>query len=239
MTYNREQRATYGQNYIKNPALVRVLVSKLGISADDTVVEIGPGHGVWTSEFAAVAGKVVAVEIDTENVTHIKELELPNTKVLHLDALEFEPKWAGVPLLHGQYKTFGSIPYNISSQLIKKFLLKKPMPAEAYFVVQREFAERVTGRAGRSLVSTLIEAFYKSETVHHFNREDFSPVPSVDSVLVHFTLRSDVPKKVWENFGEYKDMLARGYTQPIKRIGRQLATELTADEWFAHFVDKQ
>ena len=136
------------------------------------------------------------------------------------------------------------------------------MPSDAWFTVQREFALRAIARpgsAGSGLLSVLINSFYEPEIVHEFAREDFSPVPAVDSVFLELRARHDVPELVTMHFGEYKDMVRDGYKQPIKTVQQffnnkvpahklqQLSdkhkfmlksktTELTAVEWQSLFV---
>ncbi len=270
--YSTAQRAKYGQNYIKDPSLVRRLLDKTTVGAEDIVLEIGPGEGAFTSEILERTGKLVTIEIDKENVEHLQseyKNDVANKKleIIHKDALLFEPRWAKASIEDGEYKIVASIPYSISSQLFKKFLLKRPMPSEAWFTVQREFAQRaaitttksglVVGESG--LLSVLINSFYEAEIVHKFKREDFSPVPSVDSVFLQLTARHDVPELVTLNFGQYKDFVRDGFAQPIRTVQKhfsklinsdklqQLAdkykfklkeqtTELTARQWQALFV---
>lgn len=235
MGYDTRHRASFAQNYIKNPSLVRYVLGCMPIMPNEVVVDVGAGEGAFTRELATMGAKVVALELDPENVKILKTLE--GVEVIEGDARTFEPKWVTYPITHGEYVTIGNIPFNLSSELIKVFLLKKPMPRLAGFVVQREFAERVLGVTERSLLSTLIEVFYTGEIVHHFERGDFSPKPSVDTVFVRFTLRPNVSREVYERFGEFKDMIKRGYTQPIKSILGKPATQLRGEEWVKVFID--
>lgn len=262
--YDSAQRAAYGQNYIKDPSLVRRLLSDTTVTEADTVLEIGPGEGVFTDEILQRAGKLVSIEIDAGNVEHLKDVyqkELAEKKleIVHKDALLFEPRWAKTEIKDGEYKIVASIPYSISSQLFKKFLLKKPMPRDAWFTVQKEFALRALGKGERGLLSVLVNSFYDGEIVHHFAREDFSPVPNVDSVFLQLTARSDVPELVTMHFGQYKDFVRDGFNQPIKTVQKhfsgaieanklqqladkhkfklkELTTELTAHQWQALFT---
>jgi 16S rRNA (adenine1518-N6/adenine1519-N6)-dimethyltransferase len=55
---------TLGQNFVIDPNTVRRLVRVAGVTADDVVVEVGPGLGSLTLGLLAVASRVVAVEID-------------------------------------------------------------------------------------------------------------------------------------------------------------------------------
>ncbi len=262
--YSTAQRAKYGQNYIKDPSLVRRMLELTTVDESDTVLEIGPGHGVFTNEILKRAGELVTIEIDNENIEILKrkfddELVSKKLEIIHKDALLFEPRWAKTEIKSGEYKIVASIPYSISSQLFKKFLLKKPMPSEAWFTVQKEFAHRVLGHTGGGLLSVLVNSFYKGEVVYEFSRDDFSPVPSVDSVFLQLILRNDVPEIVTMNFGEYKDFVTKGFEQPIKTIQKHFnksidsnklqqlsdkykfklkepTTELTAGQWQALFA---
>ncbi len=236
--YNTKQRAKYGQNYIKDPSLVRRLLEMTSVNESDTVLEVGPGHGVFTGEILKRASKLVSIEIDEENVDILKRKfkdEILNKKleIIHKDALLFEPRWSKTKVEDGEYKIVASIPYSISSELFKKFLLKKPMPSEAWFTVQKEFAHRALGThngGGDGLLSVLINSFYNGEIVYEFDREDFSPVPSVDSVFLHLQLRTDVPELVELNFGQYKDFVRDGFTQPIKTVQKHFKDKVKANK---------
>ena len=267
-SYDREQRAKYGQNYIKDPSLVRRLLEKTTVDERDTVLEIGPGQGVFTREILERAGQLVSIEIDDGNVQYLKdmykeEIKSKQLEIVHKDALLFEYRWAQTNIVDNHYKIVASIPYSISSELFKKFLLKKPMPSEAWFTVQKEFAQRVLGgfvNGNDGLLSVMILSFYEGRIVHEFAREDFSPVPAVDSVFLELTARHDVPELVTMHFGEYKDLVRNGYQQPIRTVQKffsekvsanklqqladkhkfklkELTTELSARQWQAIFVE--
>ncbi len=263
--YNTKRRAKYGQNYIKDPSLVRRLLDKTTVVESDVVLEIGSGEGAFTGEILRRADKLVTIEIDKENVEHLQdaytdEVQAKKLEIIHKDALEFESRWAKTEIKNQEYKIVASIPYSISSELFKKFLLKKPMPSEAWFTVQKEFALRAMGKSENGLLSVLLNSFYDMEIVHEFAREDFSPVPGVDSVFLQLTARGDVSEPVEMHFGEYKDFVRDGFTQPIKTVQKhfkniinpnklqQLAdkhkfklkertTELTACQWQTLFIE--
>ncbi len=236
--YNTKQRAKYGQNYIKDPSLVRKLLEMTSVTNGDTVLEIGPGHGVFTSEILKRADRLVSIEIDEENVEILKgkfadEINSKQLEIIHKDALLFESRWSKIDIVDGEYKIVASIPYSISSELFKKFLLKKPMPSEAWFTVQKEFAHRALGKhngGGDGLLSVLVNSFYDGEIMYEFDRDDFSPVPSVDSVFLHLKLRNDVHELVELNFGKYKDFVRDGFTQPIKSVQKYFKDKIKANK---------
>jgi ribosomal RNA small subunit methyltransferase A len=227
--YNTKQRAKYGQNYIKDPSLVRRMLALTNVTDADTVLEIGPGHGAFTAEILRLGANLVSIEVDGENVDILKrkfseELKSKQLEVVHKDALEFESRWCKTEIKDGEYKIVASIPYSISSQLFKKFLLKRPMPSMAWFTVQKEFALRAMGKSEYGLLSVLINSFYIPEIVHEFDKEDFSPVPSVDSVFLQLKKRDDVHELLTINFGQYKDFVRDGFTQPIKTVQKHFKT---------------
>src|SRR5688500_18118807 len=53
-----------GQNFVIDPNPVRRIVRESGVTADDVVLEVGPGLGSLTLGLLEVAQRVVAVEID-------------------------------------------------------------------------------------------------------------------------------------------------------------------------------
>src|SRR5215211_7593586 len=61
-----EPRHRFGQNFMIDQNLVRLVADAGELSADDTVIEVGPGTGTLTEELLARAGRVVAVEIDRD-----------------------------------------------------------------------------------------------------------------------------------------------------------------------------
>ncbi|MCL4537488.1 MAG: 16S rRNA (adenine(1518)-N(6)/adenine(1519)-N(6))-dimethyltransferase, partial [Nitrospirae bacterium] len=62
-----------GQNFLFDPSILGRIVEAADITHDDTVVEIGPGPGRLTKILAEVAKKVIAIELDLELYTKLKE----------------------------------------------------------------------------------------------------------------------------------------------------------------------
>ena len=54
----------FGQNFLIDPRVLEKIVDASGVTAEDCVLEIGPGIGTMTQYLAERAGHVVAVEID-------------------------------------------------------------------------------------------------------------------------------------------------------------------------------
>ena len=59
-------RHRFGQNFMIDQNLVRLVAEAGELSPADVAVEVGPGTGTLTEELLARAGRVVAVEIDRD-----------------------------------------------------------------------------------------------------------------------------------------------------------------------------
>ena len=62
-----------GQNFLVNEAVRDNIIEAAGLSAGDTVIEVGPGLGVLTEKLASQAGRVIAVELDDNLAARLSE----------------------------------------------------------------------------------------------------------------------------------------------------------------------
>src|SRR3954452_12776115 len=75
-----EPRHRFGQNFMIDQNLVRIVADAGEISPDDTVIEVGPGTGTLTEELLSRAGRVIAVEIDRDLAKLLRERFASNPK---------------------------------------------------------------------------------------------------------------------------------------------------------------
>src|SRR5688572_633709 len=66
-------RHRFGQNFMIDQNLVRVVADAGELSVDDVVIEVGPGTGTLTEELLARGGRVIAVEIDRDLAKLLRE----------------------------------------------------------------------------------------------------------------------------------------------------------------------
>ena len=120
-----------GQNFLHDQNLARWIVDQAQITAEDYVVEIGPGLGALTRFLLEKGAHVLAIEKDARLAKFLRSrfgderLEIVNT-----DALKFDPR---VLFAYRRVKLIGNLPYNISSPLLLKFL-EYPSPISLVFV---------------------------------------------------------------------------------------------------------
>jgi 16S rRNA (adenine1518-N6/adenine1519-N6)-dimethyltransferase len=85
-----QPRHRFGQNFMIDGNLVRAIADAAAITAEDTVIEVGPGTGTLTEELLARAGRVIAVEIDRDLAESLRTTFADNPKftLIEGDALQ-------------------------------------------------------------------------------------------------------------------------------------------------------
>ena len=104
-----------GQHFLTDRSILRRIVQFAKITTEDTVVEIGAGAGALTRELAAVAFRVIAIEIDRDWVTGLRAGMPANVDIVEGDALE-------VDFPAGKFRLAGNLPYNVATPLFKRFI---------------------------------------------------------------------------------------------------------------------
>ena len=66
-------KKSLGQNFLQDESVIQRIVDALGLTADDTVIEIGPGRGALTEKLIERAGKVIAIEFDRDMVAFLSD----------------------------------------------------------------------------------------------------------------------------------------------------------------------
>lgn len=252
MRKRQHRQILFAQNFLKSPKLVRRLVAKSTINSADIVYEIGAGKGIITAELAHMAGKVVAVEKDSPLVHKLRERFslYGNVEIVENDFTKYK-------IAERHYKIFASIPYNITARIVRKILYDRPVPSEAYLILQKEAAKKFSGCPRETLVSTFAKPFFEFQILTVLRRTDFEPAPNVDSVLLRIR-RRDLPlidsecttlysEFVHHGFSAWKRHLRLAYKNIFtykqwKRMSREIgfslnatATELSFEQWLGLF----
>jgi 16S rRNA (adenine1518-N6/adenine1519-N6)-dimethyltransferase len=184
-------KRSLGQNFLRDPKILKKIADFAQIGKEDTVVEVGPGDGTLTELLLERVGKVIAIEKDGKLAGFLKEKfknEISNNKleIINEDILNYE-------LRIKNYALVGNIPYYITGALFKKFLESENPPKSITFVVQKEVAERIMGgshfaKASRdkkeSILSISIKAYGRPEYGGIIKAGSFYPKPKVDSAII-------------------------------------------------------
>jgi len=181
--YGIAPRQSLGQNFLFDEGLLGRIVAAAGLTADDAVLEIGPGLGALTRQLAKVAGRVVAVELDDRLLPILRyELEpFKNVELVHGDILTFEPRnWFDAPFV-----VVANVPYYITGAILRRLLEGRPRARRMVLTVQREVAERLTAVPPRmSLLAVSVQYYGSVRLVSAVKAGAFWPRPEVDSAFI-------------------------------------------------------
>ena len=127
---------TLGQNFLHDQNLAHWIINQAELTADDYVVEIGPGLGALTKLALEKGARVLAIEKDTRLANFLRDrLGHTRLELMNIDALKLD---ARALFSHRRVKLLGNLPYNISSALLLKFL-EYPSPISLrLFTLQKE-----------------------------------------------------------------------------------------------------
>ncbi|MEU6727359.1 16S rRNA (adenine(1518)-N(6)/adenine(1519)-N(6))-dimethyltransferase RsmA [Nonomuraea wenchangensis] len=186
-----------GQNFVIDAGTVRRIVRVAELSADDVVIEVGPGLGSLTLALLPSAAHVVAVEIDPVLATQLpvtvaERGPADRLTVVNADAMKITPADLGG---HVPTALVANLPYNVAVPVVLHLLEALPSLRKGLVMVQSEVADRLAAGPGSKVygVPSVKAAWYADvRRAGPVGRTVFWPVPNVDSGLVSL-VRRDPP----------------------------------------------
>jgi 16S rRNA (adenine1518-N6/adenine1519-N6)-dimethyltransferase len=190
----------FGQNFLIDLNLMRLLIDTANIQNNDVVLEVGTGTGSLTSGIAEKAGFCVSVEIDAilANIAKGQLADKSNVEIIAADVLKnkFEINPVVVDTLNharaihnGRLLLVANLPYIAATPLIINLVIG-PIIADAMFVtVQKEVADRMNSQAGikdYGILSILMAATGEAKRIRTLKPTVFWPQPQVNSAFVQY-----------------------------------------------------
>ena len=192
----------FGQNFLIDTHVLDKIISAAGITGEDCVLEIVPGIGTMTQHLAEHAGRVVAVEIDTnllpildETLKGYDNVTVINSDILKLDMNELVDVYnGGRPI-----KVVANLPYYITTPIIMG-LFESDVPIDNITVmVQKEVADRMQvgpGSKDYGALSLAVQYYAQPYIVANVPPNCFIPRPNVGSAVIRLTRYKEPPVKV-------------------------------------------
>jgi len=192
-------KKSLGQNFLINKDIIDKIIQTTPITNNE-ILEVGPGTGNLTKEILKnKPSKMYLVEKDTFLADSLKENLDENVAIFNEDILKFNES----SLSKNKVIVFGNLPYNISTEILSKWItnLKKDYWfSDLVLMFQKEVADRIVAQFNTSAygrLSILANWRLNIKKICDISPECFSPRPKIQSTLIHFT-----PKK---DFAEIKD----------------------------------
>jgi 16S rRNA (adenine1518-N6/adenine1519-N6)-dimethyltransferase len=222
-----------GQNFLHNTSKIGQMASMIDAKQDETIIEIGPGAGALTKELIKTAGKVIAVEIDTEAIARLKEKigEPANLEIINADFLELDLKAVCSPLTpypSPLIKAVGNIPYYITAPIIEKLIDNKRLISKAWLTVQKEVGDRMAAPEGSKTYGSLSVFCQFNAGVKKLlkiDRKSFFPIPDVDSAFMELDFSGKKPVEVKDDKFFFRIVHA-GFSQRRKMLINNVKREL-------------
>jgi 16S rRNA (adenine1518-N6/adenine1519-N6)-dimethyltransferase len=214
-----------GQNYLIDGNILGIIIDGADISAQDRLLEIGPGLGALTQALLATDAPVTAIEKDPTMVEHLQktfsELTLLADDVLNIDL--------GAIFANGTNKIIANLPYSVGSRFIVNALEATPLPAKMVFMVQKEVADRLTAQPGSKSYGPLAiwsQLNYDVKNIKNVSPNCFMPAPKIWSAVVRFEKRTK-PLATVQDYNQFKRLVKITFTQRRKQIGSNLRKNLS------------
>ncbi len=186
-------KKSLGQNFLIDKNIINKIVNIVNIKGS-SVLEVGPGTGNLTLSILQKSPKqIYVIEKDKELSSILEKKFKDKIKIINEDILKINEN----SLCKDQLLVFGNLPYNISTEILCKWILnlndKKIWFSIFILMFQKEVADRIIANYNSSNYGRLsIISNWKLDIkkICDLKPESFSPKPKVDSSLLIFT-----PKK--------------------------------------------
>ena len=218
-------KKSLGQNFITDKNFLEKISKFIPSDKNTNIIEIGPGRGALTNYLVEKNFKSLSlIEKDREL---IKELKIKfNDKAINIineDALKIDFEELN---LNNDTIIVGNLPFNISTQLLFKWLEVNKWPPfykRMILMFQKEVADRIispNNNKNYGRISVAAQARCKIRKVLNAPSYIFKPIPKVDGVILDFKPCVDYSEI---DFTILQKILKEAFSQRRKKIKKNLS----------------
>jgi len=233
--YNLRPNRKLGQHFLIDRNILDKIIEFADLRKSDVVLEIGAGVGTLTRELAKHVRKVVAVEMDKGLCKTLKETtkEFGNIEIVCQDILKVPSEDLMKKIVTSAdntsviqtYKLIANLPYQITSPVLKKFLINQYKPDIMLLLVQEEIAEKICASPpDMSRISVLVQFYGQPEVLAQVSKNCFWPKPEITSNILKIKVYSKSPFKIDEK--KFFQIVRIGFSSPRKQLINNLSSGL-------------
>jgi 16S rRNA (adenine1518-N6/adenine1519-N6)-dimethyltransferase len=224
-------RKRFAQHFLE-PAWVTKVVAAVKATAEENILEIGPGRAAITRPLAAQAGRLLAIEVDRDLAADLEANRPDNVTVIVDDVLNVDlaaklGEWLGSPIGPGnQVRVVGNLPYNISSPIMFGLLDLAASTGgvrDAILMLQKEVADRLVAKVGTGdygVLTVLTRLNADVTRLLSLPPGAFRPAPRVHSAVVRLAFRP--PTVEIADMPAFVRMVRSMFTQRRKTLSNAL-----------------
>ncbi len=212
------RRKRFGQNFLHDSTVINRIIDEINPTADDFIVEIGPGEGVLTAGLIESNARVLAIEIDRDLTPRLQSRFGSRLEIINADVLKTDwNSW-----LQPSTRLVGNLPYNISTPLLLKFCQHTTQLQDITVMMQKEVGERLVADCGSNNYGRLtisVDLAYQTSTLFNVPPSAFSPPPKVQSSILRLlphNYQRQPPK-------HFNDIVNKSFQQRRKTVQNALS----------------
>lgn len=223
--YNVKFKKRFGQNFLKDKNIIKRIVNVVSVETNSLVLEVGVGGGILTRELAFNFDNVLAFEIDESlKEEQSKRLEgFNNIKIIYDDFLKCDLKKGVSKYKYNNLYFISNVPYYITTPILLKLIDSDLSFKKIVMMVQKEVGERFSAKEGSKeygAITVILNYFFNIKKEFVVGKNNFVPVPNVDSIIISLTPR-DIKEKV-EDFNFFKELVNNSFQFKRKTLKNNL-----------------
>lgn len=212
-----------GQNFLTDSDMARWIVSQLEITAEDTIVEVGPGTGSLTEHVLGRAKRLVLIEFDGRLAGDLRERfrDRDDVEVHHADGAKFDRRTL---FKYRPVKFLGNLPYSSGGAIMKNMLCRPHPFSRAVIMLQKEVIDRLSAQPGvkdYGILSLRMQVDWDITPLRVVPPDAFFPKPGIDSAVAVLTPRNEADEPTFD-LRLFDELVRRGFAQRRKQLGKQL-----------------
>lgn len=224
-------RHRFGQNFLHDKNLLMKLVEAANVQPGEVVLEVGPGTGTLTEELIERKAEVIAVEIDRDLASIIRQRLSNRITLIEGDCLESQRRLSGEvaqAINDRPFKLIANLPYQVASPLMAGLLLMHPNCIGQYVTIQREVADRLVAGPGTKAygpLTVIVTALAEVKKIADLPASSFWPQPKVTSAMVAITPK---PARAIDDPEAFARFVTRLFSKRRKQLGAIFGREVAA-----------
>jgi len=244
----------FGQHFLIDLNLMRLLIDTADIQKDDIVLEVGCGTGSLTEAIIEKAGFCVAVDVDPilADIARVQLSGKSNVEIITADVLE--NKFTINPVViealnrarlshNGRFLLVGNLPYAAATPLMLNLITGPVVVDEMFVTVQKEVAERMLAHPGSKdygILSILLSATGDIKHIRTLKPSVFWPQPQVDSAMISFKRNAEKINQIKNIgiFGAVASGLLQHRRKMLKSCCKLMKLELVKIENWPEIFDR-
>ena len=216
------KRKLLGQHFLNSKSIAEFIVKEARISETDVVFEIGTGLGILTPLLCKNAHKVISVDADENLIKKAKSkfLEFDNLVLKSGDGFKKRVIFSIF---------VSNLPYSKSKDAIE--WLAENSFSHGVIMVQKEFAEKLLATSkNRRAISIIATHAFDIEKISDVGKNNFSPPPKVDSVILKISKKTTMDKKLIFTINDIFSYRRKTVKNILKQFDKQSTIEKRIDD---------